>query len=117
MRRSKNNKNRLKNRDKYVLTLSSYHYDYVGMLLIRDGQKQKLTFTEAELLKLFCINTNNILTREYLLETIWGENYDYFLGRSLDVYISKLRKHLKDDTSVKIVTIRSRGYKLEINNN
>jgi DNA-binding response OmpR family regulator len=108
--------NKYKLSDGNIFQIASYKFNYTGMLLYKGDKEKRLSFKEAELLKLFCLNLNNVLTREYILNTIWG-NDDYFLGRSMDVYISKLRKHLKDDNAVKIVTFRSRGYMLEINNN
>lgn len=112
-RKTRINKYKLSDGKEYVYRFASYSFDYLSMLLYRDGKKQKITFKEAELLKLFCVNSNKILTREFILNTIWG-NDDYYLGRCLDVFISKLRKYLKDDTEVKIVTIRTRGFKLEV---
>ena len=107
------NKSKQGDENEYIYQLASYKFDYVSMHLYRDGKIKKLTFKEAELLKLFCLFLNNILSREYLLKTIWG-NDDYFLGRSMDVYIARLRKYLKDDKSIAIVTFRSVGFKLEI---
>ena len=79
----------------------------------KDGEK-KLTRKEADLLKLLCENKNEILPRDLALETVWGE-IDYFIGRSMDVFIAKLRKYLKADPKVKITNVHGIGFKLEIN--
>ncbi len=73
----------------------------------------KLTTKESELLSLLCNNANRILERNYALKTIWVDD-NYFNARSMDVYITKLRKHLKLDPSVEIVNIHGKGYKLII---
>lgn len=76
------------------------------------GDKQ-LTRREAEVLLLLCKNMNEILRREVALRSIWGED-DYFMGRSMDVYIAKLRKILKEDPNVSITNIHNTGFKLEV---
>ena len=75
--------------------------------------KKLLTKKEAELLKLLCLNRNGILERETALKLAWGED-DYFLGRSMDVFISKLRKYLKADSKIKITNVHGVGFKLEV---
>jgi DNA-binding response OmpR family regulator len=69
----------------------------------------KLTQKESELIVFIIKNKNRLIKRDIMLKTIWGEN-DYFLGRSMDVFISRLRKYLKDDPTVKIETFRRVGY-------
>ncbi|MDR1887129.1 MAG: response regulator transcription factor [Prevotellaceae bacterium] len=76
-----------------------------------DGSEQKLTSKEAELLRYLCVNRNNVLDRNFALRTIWNDD-SYFNARSMDVYITKLRKFLKDDPSVQILNIRGKGFKL-----
>jgi DNA-binding response OmpR family regulator len=76
-----------------------------------DGTEQKLTAKEAELLRYLCVNRNNVLDRNFALRTVWN-NDSYFNARSMDVYITKLRKCLKDDPSVQIINIRGKGFKL-----
>lgn len=71
-----------------------------------------LTSKEALVLQLFCMNKNRLLKREEILKYVWGDD-DYFMGRSLDVFISKLRKYLKEDKSVKIVNYHGIGFRLE----
>lgn len=74
---------------------------------------RKLTLREANLLALLCLRVNTITKREEILVKLWGEN-DYFLGRSLDVFISRLRKYLKKDESVTIENVRGVGFKLSV---
>lgn len=74
--------------------------------------KEKLTLKEAQLLKYFIINKNKILAREDILTEIWGED-DYFLGRSMDVFISRLRKYISEDQNIDIRTVRGTGFILE----
>ena len=81
---------------------------------ISDGKtEQKLTTKEGELLKLLAYNKNRVLDRDIALKSIWG-NDNYFTGRSMDVYITKLRKYLKDDDRIEIVNIHGKGFKLLI---
>ena len=80
--------------------------------LICGKKKEKLTLKEAQLLRYFIINKNKILAREDILTEIWGED-DYFLGRSMDVFISRLRKYVSDDRNIDIRTVRGTGFILE----
>jgi DNA-binding response OmpR family regulator len=80
--------------------------------LISGNTKEKLTLKEAQLLKYFIINKNKILAREDILTEIWGED-DYFLGRSMDVFISRLRKYISEDKNIDIRTVRGTGFILE----
>ena len=94
--------------------IGRYHFNYTTQVLSFDGNAQKLTSKEADLLKLLCINTNNILDRGFALNTIWHDD-SYFNSRSMDVYIAKLRKYLKDDPKVEILNIHGKGFKLLVN--
>ena len=85
---------------------------YNTLELICGNTKEKLTLKEAQLLKYFIINKNKILAREDILTEIWGED-DYFLGRSMDVFISRLRKYVSEDTNIDIRTVRGTGFILE----
>ena len=76
-----------------------------------DTQTTKLTTKESELLGLLCAHANEILQRDFALKTIWIDD-NYFNARSMDVYITKLRKHLKEDDSIEIINIHGKGYKL-----
>jgi len=91
--------------------IGKFHFDANKQLLILDGKSVKLTTKESELLKLLCNNANNVLERNFALKSIWRDD-NYFNARSMDVYITKLRKYLKDDPSVEILNIHGKGYKL-----
>ena len=80
--------------------------------LICGKKKEKLTLKEAQLLRYFILNKNKILAREDILTEIWGED-DYFLGRSMDVFISRLRKYVSEDEGIDIRTVRGTGFILE----
>jgi DNA-binding response OmpR family regulator len=80
--------------------------------LICGNTKEKLTLKEAQLLRYFIVNKNKVLAREDILTEIWGED-DYFLGRSMDVFISRLRKYISEDKSLDIRTVRGTGFMLE----
>jgi len=109
LRRTKNQK--LENTSQNEFTIGKYKFDYNHQQLEINGKQQKLTSKEADLLKLLCINTNDILDRNFALNTIWKDD-NYFNSRSMDVYIAKLRKFLKDDPKVEILNIHGRGFKL-----
>ncbi len=94
-------------------TLGKYTFDYPNQLLAINNVVTKLTKKESELLKILCENQDKILKREIALKKIWGED-DYFMGRSMDVYITKLRKYLKEDSMISISNIHGTGFKLEI---
>ncbi|RFZ95702.1 DNA-binding response regulator [Mucilaginibacter conchicola] len=94
--------------------LSSYNFDYTSQLITRGDAIQKLSTKEAELLRLLCLKRNEVLTREEALLNIWHDD-NYFNGRSMDVFLSKIRKYLKDDPAVEIINVHGRGYKLLIN--
>ena len=79
--------------------------------LIKNGETTQLTERESALLKLFIDNKNNILKREKILTALWGTD-DYFMGRSMDVFISRLRKIFRDDDSIRIENIPRVGFKL-----
>lgn len=93
--------------------LGSYHFSPTAMELSREGQITSLTAKEAELLALLHDHANETLERDLLLKTIWG-NEDSYVGRTLDVFISRLRKKLEGDPDVKIANIRGVGYKLMV---
>lgn len=81
---------------------------------LRSGDKRiNLTPKEAALLKVLCEHKNALLTREKALKEVWGDD-DYFIGRSMDVFITKLRKYLKDDPDVAIVNVHGTGFRLEV---
>ena len=94
-------------RDKFQL--ASYSFDYRNLILENNEKQQKLTQREADLLRILVSDKNKIVKRSYILETLWGED-DYFMGRSLDVFISKLRKYLKEDSNISIENIHGVGF-------
>ena len=101
-----------KNKESSIYKLGRFVFDTQKQLLTFDGEKQtKLTTKESELLGLLCAHANEILQRDFALNTIWIDD-NYFNARSMDVYITKLRKHLKDDDSIEIINIHGKGYKL-----
>jgi len=93
--------------------LGIFTFDPVNMILKNGNQKHTLTRKESALLKLLCIYRNKLLSRETALKSIWGDD-DYFIGRSMDVFISKLRKYLKDDPNISITNVHGTGFKLEV---
>jgi DNA-binding response OmpR family regulator len=93
-------------------TVSNTILNFNTLELICGNTKEKLTLKEAQLLKYFIINKNKILAREDILTEIWGED-DYFLGRSMDVFISRLRKYVSEDKNIDIRTVRGTGFILE----
>lgn len=93
--------------------IGTYQFDFKLRTLERDNSKQKLSPKEAELLKMLCDNRNELLPRETALRKIWGDD-GYFTARSMDVYLTKLRKFFADDESVEIRNIHGSGFMLEI---
>lgn len=104
-----------KGKDVVAYRMGRYSFDVQKQLLScdgEDGSKQvKLTTKESDLLGLLCAHANDILERNFALKTIWIDD-NYFNARSMDVYITKLRKHLKDDPTIEIINIHGKGYKL-----
>ena len=94
-----------------IFKIGSYTYDPHKQTLQRGEEKTKLTTKESELLTLLYQHANDILQREYALKSIWIDD-NYFNARSMDVYITKLRKHLRDDEDVEILNVHGKGYKL-----
>ena len=96
-----------------VFKLGRYTFDTRKQTLSDATNSTKLTTKESELLRLLCVNANKVLERNYALKTIWVDD-NYFNARSMDVYITKLRKHLKDEEGIEIINIHGKGYKLII---
>jgi len=86
-------------------------FDFDNLKLEVAKKTNELTQKEAELLRYFCENKNRVLKRDEILKNLWGDD-DYFMGRSLDVFVSRLRKYLKEDTTVSIENIHGVGFKL-----
>jgi DNA-binding response OmpR family regulator len=94
--------------------IGKFSFDYNTQKLSNNGDAVKLTTKENELLFLLCKHKNGVLERQFALKAIWGDD-NYFNGRSMDVYIAKLRKHLKKDEDVEIINVHGRGFKLLAN--
>lgn len=93
--------------------VGNYNFDYRNLVLSIDGESRNLTQKEADLLKMLLDHKNNVVKRSLILEKLWGED-DYFLGRSMDVFISRLRKYLSGDPKIKLDNIHGVGFKLVI---
>lgn len=105
---------RVKGKSKKVQTqyqLGLYTFDTQRQLLTMGDTNTKLTTKESELLALLCVHSNRVLERELALKTIWIDD-NYFNARSMDVYITKLRKHLKGDERIEINNVHGKGYRL-----
>ena len=100
-------------KSKSVFKFGIYTFEYNRQLLFIDEKEQKLTSKEAELLKLLCENMNNVLDRTVALNKIWFDD-SYFNARSMDVYITKLRKYLKEDANVELINVHGVGFKLVV---
>lgn len=92
--------------------IGEYAFDHANLNLSRGSETKGLTKREADLLKFLCLNKHVVVKRAEILNRIWGDD-DYFNGRSLDVFISKLRKYLKKDPSIEIVNYHGVGFRLE----
>ncbi|HLN52882.1 MAG TPA: response regulator transcription factor [Lentimicrobium sp.] len=96
-----------------IIKIGKYSFDPFNQLLVIDDCSQKLTVKEAALLRLLCANINKLLPRDKAQLEVWGSS-DYFIGRSMDVFIAKLRKYLSHDADVSIQNIHGSGFKLEV---
>ena len=94
--------------------IGTYQFNSEKQILQHHGAEQKLTTKESQLLRLLCVHINDVLDRTFALKSIWHDD-NYFNGRSMDVYIAKLRKYLKDDPKVEIINIHGKGFKLLVN--
>jgi len=97
------------NRVNRTFSVGEFTYHTAHRLLSRPGFEQRLSPTEGKLLELLCENKNKLLTRSTALKVIW-QNDNYFTTRTMDVYITKLRKYLKEDTSIEIENLHSSGF-------
>ncbi|RLC25338.1 MAG: DNA-binding response regulator [Deltaproteobacteria bacterium] len=94
--------------------IGKFTFDYNRQLLKMSGDEQKLTSKESELLKMLCDNINDVLDRSVALKKIWHDD-SYFNARSMDVYVTKLRKYLKGDSNIELINVHGVGFKLVIN--
>ncbi len=109
LRRTSGNTSLFKKEDSY--NIGEYSFNPLNQLLVYEDKTIKLTTKESELLELLCRHGNEILERNFALKTIWIDD-NYFNARSMDVYITRLRKYLIKDPSVKILNVHGKGYKL-----
>jgi DNA-binding response OmpR family regulator len=111
LRRTQGKEDDPRERDRFEL--GDYTFDHRNLMLSHPSEERKLTKKEAEVLRLLCLHADQVLPRELVLNMVWGDD-TYFLGRSLDVFISRLRKYLKLDPKVQIVNVHGVGFKLVI---
>jgi two-component system response regulator VicR len=100
--------------DKNVFHIGTFTFDFKELSLKSSDTSHSLTLREAELLRMFCLNINQVVKRDDILKQVWGED-DYYIGRSLDVFVSRLRKYFEADPNIHIENIRSVGFKLIVN--
>lgn len=106
-------KGQQKSNDSHEYGIGSYTFDTRNFELMHDSETRKLTRKEADILKLLCEHSGQVLERELIANMVWGDD-SYFVGRSMDVFITKLRKYLKADESISITNIHGVGFKLEV---
>lgn len=106
LRRSQNQGARYKDA---CFQIGSYQFDPKNQILTKEGETRRITAKENEILKILCLKKNQITRKDEILLALWGES-DYFKGRSLDVFIAKLRKYFSNDSSVKIENVHSVGF-------
>lgn len=111
LRRTQGREEDARERDRFEV--GDYTFDHRNLMLSHPTEERKLTKKEAEVLRLLCLHADQVLPRELVLNMVWGDD-TYFLGRSLDVFISRLRKYLKLDPKVQIVNVHGVGFKLVI---
>ncbi|UYQ93280.1 response regulator transcription factor [Chitinophaga horti] len=102
-----------KEEEQHEFNIGDYHFNARLRTLAKDGQSHTLSPKENELLHMLCEHKNDLLPREVALKKIWGSD-TYFNGRSMDVYIAKLRKYLKEDPNIEIVNIHGNGFRLVV---
>ncbi len=109
LRRTQGVKPRVEEPDRYEFGDSEF--EPRRQLLKTPAGERKLTTKESELLRLLCANQNEVLERTHALQEVWG-NDSYFSGRSMDVYIAKLRKYLREDPKVEIINVHGKGFRM-----
>lgn len=101
-----------KEKTESIFSIGAYSFDFLNLSLIIGNNVRTLTQKEADVLKYFILNKNLVIKRSAILESVWGED-DYFLGRSLDVFISRLRKYLSEDPTIVLENIHGVGFRLK----
>lgn len=109
LRRSK--LNYISNSSSSIIPIGLYQFDFEKLILSLNGENQTLTFREAEVLKYLATKPRQVIKREDVLKDIWGDD-DYYMGRSLDVFLSRLRKYLSSDPAIRIDNIHGVGFKM-----
>lgn len=99
-----------------IFSIGFFTFDFHNQVLKSQKEEKHLTKKEAQVLLMLCQNKNQLVRREIALKSIWGAD-DYFMGRSMDVYIAKLRSYLKADESISIINVHGTGFKLEVPEN
>jgi DNA-binding response OmpR family regulator len=100
--------------DQNQFEIGRYRFNHRLRELELDGETRKLSPREADLLRLLCVHVNDVLSREKALLQIWGED-NYFTGRSMDVFITRIRKYLKDEPAVEIMNVHGSGFRMVVN--
>ena len=113
LRRS--SKQRVHNAEDVNFSIGTYTFNSETQILLNGTNEQKLTTKESQLMRLLSLHKNDVLDRNFALKTIWHDD-NYFNGRSMDVYIAKLRKYLKLDEDVEILNIHGEGFRLVVKN-
>lgn len=101
------------NQTNSIIPIGKFKFQPENLTLAYENEIRNLTLKESELIKLFSENVNKVLSRNEILEQVWGTN-DYFLGRSLDVFISRLRKYFKADSAIKITNLHGIGFRFTV---
>ena len=114
LRRTQGDAKEMENLKEYELGI--FHFSPNERVLKNNGEEEKLTSKESQLLKLLVQNKNDVLEREFALKAIWGDD-SYFNSRSMDVYITKLRKYLRPDPNLEIINVHGKGFKLIVKKN
>jgi DNA-binding response OmpR family regulator len=110
----RSNERAMADSSKTFYEIGKLKFDYNRQILKNDNNEQKLTSKESELLKLLCDNINEVLDRSVALKKIWNDD-SYFNARSMDVYVTKLRKYLKADPNIELINVHGVGFKLVLN--
>jgi DNA-binding response OmpR family regulator len=100
-------------KEETIFQIGTYTFDTINFTLKHPQFEKTLTKKEAQILKMLCKFQNQVVARDLVLNAVWGQD-DYFVGRSLDVFITKLRKYLKEDENLGIINIHGVGFKLEV---
>jgi DNA-binding response OmpR family regulator len=100
-------------KEKSTYQIGGYNFDVINYTLVHENFNKNLTKKEAQILSFLCKFMNNVVPRDIILNGVWGQD-DYFVGRSLDVFITKLRKYLSEDETIQLVNVHGIGFKLEV---